>query len=160
MPGANSATPSLISHQYSLHPARTLPRSAIPRIRPTTDTGSGALPKAPHLHHMPTTLPPPHTQSLGIKDIKFTFHHHHLLTHHQLHPRYLIHNTNHTGHALERARALYLLHLNLRPTRELRGQPLLAFQDEPSITLHFLAVLLEDRSAHQKLISLPTIMTL
>ena len=61
MPGANSATPSLISHQYSLHPARTLPRSAIPRIRPTTDTGSGALPKAPHLHHMPTTLPLAHT---------------------------------------------------------------------------------------------------
>ena len=62
MPGANSTTPSLISHQYSLHPARTLPRSAILRIRPTTDTGSGALPKAPHHYH--TTTIPPSTHSV------------------------------------------------------------------------------------------------
>ena len=58
MPGANSAKPTMISHQYPLHPARTLPRSAISRIRLTTDTGSGALPEAPSLHHAPTTLPP------------------------------------------------------------------------------------------------------
>ena len=93
MPGANSATPSLISHQYSLHPARTLPRSAILRIRPTTDTGSGALPKAPpplpHDHH--TTI---YTRSHSASSTSSLL----STTHTHLHNTIYKHSTCHTIH--------------------------------------------------------------
>ena len=160
MPGANSAKPTMISHQYPLHPARTLPRSAIPRIRLTTDTGSGALPEAPYLHHAPTTLPPSPTVTRHQgPQVYFppplpTHTHHPQLT------EDLPYNPHYIYHALEKAKALYLLHQNLSPDRELRGQPHPTIQDGPRLTLHSFAVLLEDMDAHQMIVTLSIISTL